>query len=114
MLYQLMKKEGGWLVLASQVRYHPELVNFCQVGWTTDLHKWGLIVSLWINPSEWDFNENIPKTDTAIAYLYKHKDGSVYVAKSYEEQVKIHKKYGIPIVDPGEQFHEGDQQLALF
>ena len=83
---------------------YPELANYCQIGWSTDLQKYGLTVSLWINPFEWDFKERLQKTDTSLAYLYKHTDGSIYIAKTYCEQLKVHEKYGIPIVGPGEDF----------
>jgi hypothetical protein len=71
---------------------YPGLEGFVQLAWSKDLKPWGLTVSLWFNPisKEW-------------AYLYKHKN-DFHVAKSYEEQVKIHLKYGIPVFPPGSMF----------
>lgn len=94
--------------------FYPELSDYCQLGWSSDLKKYGLTVSVWIKPSEWDFKKCLPKNDNALAYLYKHTDGSVYIAKKYADQVKVHEKYGIPIDGPGEEFSDGNKQLSLF
>jgi len=88
-----------------QVKNCPDLAGYVQLGWSEDLKKWSLTVSVWIKPSEWDFQECAPKTEAAVAVLYKHEDGSFYVAKSYEEQVAVHEKYGVPVVAPGEWFN---------
>ena len=99
-----------------QVRGHPELADYCQMAWTSDLRPWGLVVSVWINPSEFDFKANRPLTDTAVAFLYKHESGAVHVAKSYAQQVAVHKLYGVPVVDAGEEFKQAGKgrQLSVF
>ncbi len=83
---------------------YPELAGFVQLGWTSDLKPWGLVVSLWYNP-----------VTEKVAYLYKYK-GGYHVAKSYDEQIKVHKRYGIPVVPPGAEFKTAGkpEQLTLF
>lgn len=79
---------------------YPELRDYVQLGWTGDLKPWGLTVSLWLHP-----------VNNACAYLYKHKEsGAHYIAKTYEEQVKIHKRYGVPVVPPGMRFRDRDKK----
>ena len=96
-----------------QVRGHPELHDYCQMAWTSDLRPWGLVVSQWICPAEWDFQANVPLTDTAVAFLYKHESGAVHVAKSYEQQVEVHKLYGVPVVEAGEEFKQAGKGRQL-
>lgn len=83
---------------------YPELHGYCQLGWARDLDPWGVTISYWFNPvtEEW-------------AYLYKHKDGYV-VAKTYEDQVKAHERFGVPVTEPGEHFNggHGEPQRSLF
>lgn len=71
---------------------YPELYGFAQLAWSTALKPWGLTVSLWYRPS-----------DGACAYLYKHSSGH-WIAKTYEEQITVHRRFGIPVVGPGEEF----------
>lgn len=83
---------------------YPELAGYVQLGWSPDLRPWGLVVSLWYNPVTGD-----------VAFLYKHRDG-YHVAKTYEEQVEVHRRYGIPVVPPGAEFKSVGQpeQMSLF
>jgi hypothetical protein len=83
---------------------YPELEGYICLGWSDDLKPWGIIVSGWYRPRDGDF-----------AWLYK-RDGQYHVAKTYEEQVAIHRRYGIPVVPPGAWFKSAGQpeQLTLF
>jgi hypothetical protein len=83
---------------------YPELEGYICLGWSDDLKPWGIILSCWYRPRTGDF-----------AWLYKRK-GQYHVAKTYKEQVAIHRRYGIPVVPPGSWFksHGQPEQLALF
>lgn len=82
----------------------PELNGYLNMGWSEDLKAWGVTVSIWHNPctEEW-------------AFYYKHSDGDFHVAKCYEEQADVHRKYHIPIPEPGEGIKETlmGRQLSL-
>lgn len=77
---------------------YPELRTYCQLAWSEDLRPWGLIVSIWYDPATKGF-----------AYLYKHADGYC-VAKTYDEQIAVHERFGVPVVGPGEEFKDRGKQ----
>ncbi len=73
---------------------HP-MSGLCNLGWSTELKPWGLTVSLWLNPSEYDFDKLQAKNNKAFGFYYKHKSGKTHVAWNREEQLAIHRLYGV-------------------
>lgn len=75
---------------------HP-MSGLCNLGWSTELKPWGLTVSLWLNPDEYDFEKMQAKNEHAFGYYYKHVSGATHVAWSREEQLTVHQLYGVEL-----------------
>ena len=71
--------------------------GYTRLTWSCDLKD--LQVSLWVSKT-WKY-----------AYLYEHKSGARHVAKTHEEQAAIHRLYGLPPVDPLDDFAEGARKM---
>lgn len=91
---------------------YPGLEEYVQIGWYRDLKPWGLTISEWVRPEKRPIEEW-----TDFAYIYKHdKTGAVHIAKTYEEQIEVHRLYRIPETPAGESFNggKGEAQACLF